>query len=133
MRRFLLDTNILSDVIRQPHGRVAGRVSALSQDELCTSIIVVAELRVGAIRRETARLAVQLEAVLEGIDVLAFEKPADIAYGKLRAYLEQAGTPVGANDLLIAAHALTLDLTLVTDNEREFSRVPDLKIENWLR
>ena len=133
MRRFLIDTNILSDVVRHPQGRVADRVSALAKEAVCTSIIVVAELRFGAIRRGSARLTVQLETVLEGIDVLAFEKPAGIAYGNLRTHLERAGTPIGANDLLIAAHALALGLTLVTDNEREFSRVPDLAIENWLR
>ena len=133
MRRFLLDTNILSDVVRYPNGRVADRVSALGKEEVCTSIIVVAELRFGAIRRKSARLTLQLETVLEGIDVLAFDKPADTAYGHLRAHLEQAGAPISANDMLIAAHALALGVTLVTDNEREFSRVPDLAIENWLR
>jgi tRNA(fMet)-specific endonuclease VapC len=133
VRRFLLDTNILSDVVCHPNGRVADRVSSLAKEEVCTSIIVVAELRFGAIKRRSVKLTVQLEAVLEGIDVLAFERPADIAYGNLRSHLERAGNPISANDMLIAAHALALDLTLVTDNERAFRRVPDLVIENWLR
>ncbi len=75
----------------------------------------------------------QLEAVLHAIDVLALEQPADAVYGDLRARLERAGQPIGANDLLIAAHALALGHTVVTDNEREFSRIEDLRVQNWLR
>jgi tRNA(fMet)-specific endonuclease VapC len=75
----------------------------------------------------------QLDAVLHAMDVLAFEQPADAVYGELRTRLERAGESIGANDLLIAAHALTLDHTMVTDNEREFSRIKDLRVENWLR
>jgi len=75
----------------------------------------------------------QLEAVLHAIDVLAFEQPTDAVYGALRARLERTGQSIGANDLLIAAHALALGHTVVTDNEREYSRVDDLRVENWLR
>jgi len=75
----------------------------------------------------------QLEAVLDAVDVLALEQPVDAVYGEVRARLERAGQSIGGNDLLIAAHALTLGHTIVTDNEREFSRVVDLRIENWLR
>ena len=75
----------------------------------------------------------QLEAVLDAVDVLALEQPVDAVYGELRARLERAGQSIGGNDLLIAAHALALGHTVVTDNEREFSRVVDLRIENWLR
>jgi tRNA(fMet)-specific endonuclease VapC len=89
--------------------------------------------RYGAARKDSARLAAQLEAVLGAIDVLALEPPVDVVYGELRARLERAGHSIGANDLLIAAHALALGHTVVTDNEREFSRVDDLQIENWLR
>jgi tRNA(fMet)-specific endonuclease VapC len=75
----------------------------------------------------------QLEAVLGALEVLPLEPPVDAAYGSLRTRLEQAGTPIGANDLLIAAHALALGYTIITDNEKEFARVEDLQLQNWLR
>ena len=78
-------------------------------------------------------LTKQLEAVLAAIDVLALEQPADAVYGGLRARLERVRQSLGANDLLIAAHALALGHTMVTANEREFSRIGDLRVENWLR
>ena len=132
-RRFLLDTNIVSDLVRHPRGRVAGRIAEVGEARVCTSIIVAAELRYGAAKRGSARLARQLDAVLGALDVLPIEAPADVAYGALRAELESKGRLIGPNDLLIAAHARTLSYALVTDNEHEFRRVPDLEIENWLR
>lgn len=130
--RFLLDTNILSDLVRRPHGRIFDRIKGVGEQNICTSIVVAAELRYGA-AKNSSRLTMQLEAVLHAIDVLALERPADSTYAALRARLERSGQSIGANDLLIAAHALALDHTLVTDNEREFSRVDDLRVENWLR
>jgi tRNA(fMet)-specific endonuclease VapC len=131
--RYLLDTNILSDLIRDPRGRVTERIRTVGQEQVCTSIIVAAELRYGAQKRTSPRLTAQLEAVLGALDVLPFETPADIAYGRLRASLERSGRPIGGNDLLIAAQAVALGHTIVTDNEREFGRVPGLRWENWLR
>jgi tRNA(fMet)-specific endonuclease VapC len=131
--RFLLDTNIVSDLVRQPHGRVRDRIAEVGERQVCTSIIVAAELRYGAAKKASSRLMAQLEAVLGAFDVLGIEPPADRVYGELRARLERAGRSIGANDLLIAAHTLTLGHTLVTDNEHEFSRLDDLRIENWLR
>jgi tRNA(fMet)-specific endonuclease VapC len=131
--RFLLDTNIVSDLVRHPRGRIAERIAAVGEQNVCTSVVVTAELRYGAARRASPRLTAQLEAVLGALDVLALEPPVDIVYGELRAALERAGQPIGANDLLIAAHALALNHALVTDNEREFSRVEKLPIDNWLR
>jgi tRNA(fMet)-specific endonuclease VapC len=131
--RFLLDTNILSDSVRRPHGRVADRIKRVGEQRICTSIIVAAELRYGAAKKGSSQLKKQLETVLNAVDVLALEAPADTLYGELRVRLERIGQIIGANDLLIAAHALTLGHTVVTDNEREFSRVNDLRIENWLR
>jgi tRNA(fMet)-specific endonuclease VapC len=93
-----------------------------------TSIIAAAELRYGAPKRGSARLTGQIEALLGGLNVLALESPVDV----VRTGLERSGRSIGANDLLIAAHALTLGHPIVTDNEREFSRVDDLVIENWL-
>ena len=131
--RYLLDTNIVSDLVRNPGGRCATRVAAVGESNICTSIIVAAELRYGALKKNSTRLTRQLETVLSVLDVAPFEAPADALYGKLRVRLEAAGTPIGGNDLLIAGHALSLGCTLVTDNEREFARVDGLKIENWLK
>jgi tRNA(fMet)-specific endonuclease VapC len=131
--QFLLDTNIVSDLVRNPRGNIADRISEVGEDEVCTSIIVAAELRYGATKKNSARLTSQLEAVLGAIEVLALEAPIDAVYGVIRAGLERIGQPIGANDLLIAAHALALDLTVVTDNAREFSRIDGLRVENWLR
>ena len=131
--RFLLDTNILSDLARHPHGRIFDQIKDVGEQNICTSIVVAAELRYGAAKKDSSRLTMQLEAILHAIDVLAFEQPADAVYGELRTRLERAGESIGANDLLIAAHALTLDHTMVTDNERKFSRIKNLRVENWLR
>jgi tRNA(fMet)-specific endonuclease VapC len=131
--RFLLDTNIVSSLVRDPHGPVARRIAEAGERRVCTSVIVAAELRYGAVKRSSSRLTAQLEAVLGALDVLPLEPPADVRYGELRARLEQAGQLIGPNDLLIAAQALALGCVIVTDNEREFSRVDGLRVENWLR
>jgi tRNA(fMet)-specific endonuclease VapC len=131
--RFLLDTNILSDLVRNPRGRIFDRIQGVGEQNICTSIVVAAELRYGAAKKDSSRLSVQLEAVLDAVDVLALEQPVDAVYGELRARLERAGQSIGGNDLLIAAQALALGHAVVTDNVREFSRVVDLRIENWLR
>jgi tRNA(fMet)-specific endonuclease VapC len=130
--RYLLDTNIVSDLVRNPQGRVAQHIRKVGEAQVCTSIIVAAELRYGAAKKGLPRLSAQLEAVLGVLAVLPFETPADAAYGLLRTRLEQAGTPIGANDLLIAAQTLSLGYTIVTDNEKEFTRVRSLRRENWL-
>jgi tRNA(fMet)-specific endonuclease VapC len=131
--RFLLDTNIVSDLMRHPRGKISDRISEVGEEDVCTSIVVAAELRYGAIKKNSAPLTSQLEAVLGALEVLPLEAPVDAVYGVIRAGLERSGQPIGANDLLIAAHALALDLTLVTDNGREFSRIDGLRVENWLR
>lgn len=129
---YLLDTNILSDLIRQPAGRVRDRISDCGEDRICTSIVVASELRFGAAKKGSARLTAQMEAILSAISILPLDDPADRHYAEIRHALEAAGTPIGANDLLIAAHARALGQTLVTGNEREFRRVPGLMVENWL-
>ena len=131
--RYLLDTNIVSDLVRNPQGKVARRIRAVGEKQVCTSIIVTGELRYGANKKGSPRLSSQVDAVLGVLEVLPFEAPADASYGLLRTRLEQAGTPIGANDLLIAAQALALGYVIVTDNEREFSRVEGLRLQNWLR
>jgi tRNA(fMet)-specific endonuclease VapC len=129
----LLDTNIVSDLVRNPKGRVAERIRRIGESEVCTSIVVAAELRFGVEKKGSSRLANQVAAVLDALEVLPLEAPADEKYAVIRAHLERAGRPMGANDLLIAAQALALGCTLITDNDKEFRRVPGLSVENWLR
>jgi tRNA(fMet)-specific endonuclease VapC len=130
---YLLDTNILSDLIRHPDGLVARRVEQVGQKEIFTSIIVAAELRYGCAKKGSSKLLERVQGLLGTIPVLSLDMPSDAQYGLIRAELEAAGQPIGMNDLLIASHALALGLTLVTGNTSEFSRVRGLKIENWLR
>jgi tRNA(fMet)-specific endonuclease VapC len=130
--RYLLDTNILSDLVRNPQGVVTRQITKLGEDTVCTSIIVACELRFGAAKKGSAQLTEQLELILEALPILPLEAGADSIYGEVRAALEKAGQPIGPNDLLIASQALALGLTLVTDNIREFERVPGLRLENWL-
>ena len=131
--RYLLDTNIVSDLVRNPQGKISQHIRSVGESQVCTSIIAAAELRYGVAKKGSPRLGAQLEAVLGALDVLPLEAPADVAYGSLRARLEQAGQPIGGNDLLIAAQVIALGYTIVTDNEREFARIADLPCENWLR
>ena len=131
--RYLLDTNILSDLVRRPQGRVTQRIREVGEAEVCTSIVVAAELRYGAAKKESPRLAAQVEAVLSAIEIVPFEAPADTAYAQIRIRLERAGQPIGANELLIAAQAVALGYTVVTDNEDEFAPVQGLSCENGLR
>jgi tRNA(fMet)-specific endonuclease VapC len=130
--RYLLDTNIVTAVVKQPGGTLARRLAAMPRSEFGVSIVVACELRYGAARKGSARLNSQLEAVLEGIDVFPLEQQADRHYGEIRRALERIGRPIGSNDLLIAAHARYLEATLVTHNTNEFSRVPGLVVEDWL-
>ena len=131
--RYLLDTNIVSAMMRDPEGLVFARISEVGESAVFTSLIVVAELRFGVAKSGSRRLAARLELMLSELPVEPLTPPADERYAALRAVLERAGTPIGQNDMLIAAHALAQDATVVTDNEKEFSRVPGLNVENWLR
>ncbi len=130
--RYLLDTNILSDLVRHPQGVVARRIATVGEEAICTSIVVAAELRFGASKRNAPRLTNQVEVILAALEVLPFDVPADRAYAQLRWSLEHSGQPIGPNDLLIAAHALSAECVLVTANVREFSRVSGLPLEHWL-
>jgi len=130
--RYLLDTNIVSELIRNSSGPVTDRIAREGERSVCTSIVVAAELRFGAAKKGSARLTRQLEAVLSAMEILPLDQPVDQAYARLRHQLETAGTPIGPNDMLISAHALSMGLTVVTANLDEFSRVPGLSVENWL-
>jgi tRNA(fMet)-specific endonuclease VapC len=132
LTRYLLDSNILSDLIRNPQGRSAKRIAKIGEDQICTSIIVAAELRYGCAKSGSRRLIEVVEELLSEIDILPFDVPADAAYGMIRTALEVSGQPIGGNDLLIAVHAQAIAATVVTANEGEFKRVRGLKVENWL-
>jgi len=131
--RYLLDTNVISELVSDPFGHVAKRVRKVGESKVCTSIIVAAELRYGLAKRGSAKLSHQLGVVLGALEIVALDWPVDEVYGRIRADLEKKGKPIGANDLLIAAQAIALECTLVTANEREFSRIEGLVRENWLR
>ncbi len=129
---YLLDTNILSDMVRNPAGPANVRLALVGADTVVTSVIVAGELRHGARRSGSAPLTAKVEGTLARIPVVGLEGDADRIYAELRATLEAAGTPISANDMWIATHALALNCVLVTANEREFRRAPGLVIENWL-
>lgn len=129
---YLLSTNVLSDLVRHPQGLIARRIEDVGEAAVSTSVIVATELRYGAEKKGSERLMRQVDAILSILPVLRLEAPADRTYASIRTELERAGTLIGGNDLLIAAHALALDLTVVTANVAEFARVPNLRVENWL-
>jgi tRNA(fMet)-specific endonuclease VapC len=132
LSRYLLDTNVISDLIRNPQGKAAQQIAQAGEDNICTSIIVAAELRYGCAKSGSPRLLKAVEDLLGEIEVLSLEVPADADYGGIRAELDAAGKPIGGNDLLIAAHGRALGATVVTANVQEFERVRGLKVENWL-
>jgi len=129
--QYMLDTNIVSELIRNPTGRAAQRARAAG-DSVCVSVIVAAELRYGCARKGSPQLLRKVEEFLAEVPVLPFDVPADSEYGGIRAELEAAGRPIGSNDLLIAAHACALGATVVTANVGEFRRIRGLNVENWL-
>jgi tRNA(fMet)-specific endonuclease VapC len=128
----MLDTNIVSDLVRNPHGNAAQRIAQVGPDAICVSIITAAELHYGCAKKGSAKLLAQVEAILGSVQVVAFDVPADADYGSIRAELEAAGKPIGPNDLLIAAHAQALGAILVTANTGEFTRVRGLHVDNWI-
>jgi len=132
MLRHLLDTNILSDLIRNPDGRAARRLAVVGEATVCTSIVVACELRYGAAKKGSRTLWGRVESLLESREVLPLDREADRQYAEIRLHLDRTGRPIGPNDLLIAAHALALDLTLISDNVEEFARIPRLTLDNWL-
>jgi tRNA(fMet)-specific endonuclease VapC len=129
---WLLDTNAVSDIIKHPRGQVRQRINIAGEDNVFTSIIVACELRFGGEKRKSANLNERIDAALLKLAVQPLSADADHHYARLRCSLESKGTPIGQHDMLIAAHALSLDATLVTANTREFARIEGLKLENWL-
>jgi len=129
---YLFDTNILSAIVKRPASSLAHRIAAMDRKHLCTSVVVACELRYGVLKKGSPSLAAKVDHLLAQLDVLPLNAQIDLHYAEVRVALERMGQPIGHNDLLIAAHARSLGLTLVTDNMREFSRVSGLLVENWL-
>jgi tRNA(fMet)-specific endonuclease VapC len=132
MYRYMLDTDIFSYIMNRSSASVTRKLEGVGVGDVCLSAIVESEVLFG-IERSPRRHIIQtaFDKYLKYFDVLAYPPEAAIHYAQIRAALEARGTPIGANDLFVAAHARCLGLTLVTNNTREFARVPGLKIENW--
>jgi tRNA(fMet)-specific endonuclease VapC len=130
---YLLDTNICIYLIKQKPPQILAKFNRYTLDDLGISAISVAELQYGVQKsRFPAQNQAALEQFLLPLNIVDFDYAAAIAYGRIRAQLEAHGTPIGAMDLLIAAQALSANLTIITNNTREFSRIPSLRVLNWL-
>lgn len=130
MRR-TLDTNICSYILRRHPPDMVARFANLNRQEVWLSAIVAAELRFGAVKLGAPRFAAAVESWLSGFDVRAWPLEATHHYAQIRAALERSGQPIGGMDLMIAAHALAEDSVVITNNAREFHRVPGLAVEEW--
>jgi len=136
MTQYLLDTNTVSYFLRDHSPALTARLMGTAPDALAVSVITAGELQFGLKKLgpgfRTTALAARLDKLLAAISTLPLEPEVANQYGHIRTYLEAKGTPIGGNDLWIAAHALAKDLTLITHKLREFERVPGLKVESWL-
>jgi tRNA(fMet)-specific endonuclease VapC len=130
MRR-TLDTNICSYILRRHPASMIERFATLERDQVWLSAIVAAELRFGAAKLASARFSAAVEAWLAGFDVRPWPLEATHFFAQLRTTLERLGKPVGAMDMLIAAHAMAEDSAIITNNAREFQGVPGLAVEEW--
>ncbi|MCL2653037.1 MAG: PIN domain-containing protein [Propionibacteriaceae bacterium] len=130
---FMLDTNAISDAVRNPAGGVATRLGDLLPGQAVISVIVEGELRYSIAKGAAHEIEHRVDALLTMMDVVGLDSAVARRYGIVRAHLAAKGTPIGMNDLWIGVHALELGLTLVTDNGREFTRVPGLVVQNWQR
>ena len=131
--RYLLDTNILSAMIKNPDSGPARKITTTGyEDACCTSMVVACELRYGAMKKGSEKLSARVEQILNAVDILPLQAEVSEHYAEIRTALEAEGRPIGGNDLLIAAQARSLKLIVVTANTREFSRVQGLEVENWM-
>lgn len=131
---YLLDTNICIYIIKKKPEKVLQKFRTLTLGSVAISSITIAELHYGIEKRSKPKQNQDaLDKFLTPLEIINFDYDATIEYGKIRSDLERKGTPIGTFDTLIAAHALSLDLTLITNNEKEFQRIPKLKIENWTK
>ena len=129
---YLLDTNTCVYAIRQRPESVYQRLSNSAGEVIALSVVTAFELEIGALRAQGRRYSEAVRKFLGAFSVLPLEDSARDAYGRLRTSLERQGERIGAYDMLIAAHAIALGATLVTNNEKEFRRVKGLRIENWV-
>jgi tRNA(fMet)-specific endonuclease VapC len=132
-RLYLLDTNIVSDLVRNPFGMIRQHVDHVGSGNVFTSVIVAAELHFGIAKKASQKLRRRVLDAFEFVPVWPMPIVVAEHYGSLRADLELRGLPIGANDMWIAAHALAEDAVLVSNNIREFSRINGLKVENWMQ
>ena len=128
--RFLLDTDTISFALRGA-GRVAAELRRRSPSQVCTSSIVVGELELGAARRGSRKLRRELDGLYSGLEVLPYDVEVARRYGRLAATLLDAGVPIGVEDTMVAAHALSRGFTLVTHNRKHFERVKGLRLDDW--
>ncbi len=135
MTTHLLDTNTVSYFLRNHSPELSSRLMGMAPETLAISVITVGELRFGVKRlgpgQRAAALGQRLDQILEAFATLPVPPDAGEHYAATRAHLEAKGTPIGGNDLWIAAHALAGDMTVITNNLRAFQRVPGLKVEDW--
>jgi tRNA(fMet)-specific endonuclease VapC len=131
--KYMLDTNICIYLIKQQPREVIDKFQGMIPGEIAISSVTVAEMMYGVGKSQhKERNKSALESFLAPLEIVDFDFKAAQHYGVIRAYLEKMGAPIGAYDLMIAVHALSLGLILVTNNEREFQRIPDLIVENWV-
>jgi len=131
LRRFMLDTDTVSFVLRG-QGEAGAQLTAHAPSEICLSSISLSELRFGADKRRSKRLHGLIDTFTATIEVVPFDAAAATLFGRVCAALESRGTPIGTLDTLIAAHAVSLNLVLVTNNTKHFKQVRGLKTSNWL-
>ena len=130
--KWMLDTNICIDIIKERPRSVLDRFKGHAVGDIGVSVVTLAELEYGvSASSRPAKNREALDQFVSPLEVASFDRDATAAYGRLRAALEKKGQMIGSMDLLIAAHAVSLDVRLVTHNSREFGRVPGLKIEDW--
>lgn len=128
---FMLDTDTVSFALRG-QGRAGATILRHRPSELCVSVITVAELRYGATRRKSTKLHELIDTFTRNVEVVPFDDSSALEFGRVARILADTGSPIGELDALIAAHALSLDLTLVTNNVKHFRRVEGLRLDNWL-
>ncbi len=130
---YILDTNICIYIIRQRPMAVLEKFEEIPADELAISVVTYAELQYGVDKSSSKQFNQNvLDQFVNRLNILSWDRPAAREYGLIRSNLETKGTPIGPLDLLIAAHALSQEATVVTNNLREFQRIPDLNLENWV-
>ena len=131
--KLMLDTNICIAIIKQKPKDILQKFSAYQVGDICISSVTLGELRYGVAKSQYQdKNQVALDEFILALEVVDFDEPASLYYGTLRAMLEKQGTPIGPLDMMIAAHALSLDVSLVTNNTKEFNRVLGLKLLDWI-